>query len=271
MTDVSAQLRQRNRAVWASGDWDDVSRLVAEVGPRLLDLVGIEPGMEVLDVGTGSGGSVAIPAALRGARLVGSDLVSEHFEAGRRRAAEAGVDVEWVEADAEALPFADGSFDRVLSTFGHMFAPHHDRAAAELVRVCRPGGMVGTATCRPTGFARDLFKTLDNHLPQPPTWAQPPPLWGEEDHVRAMFELRGLQLEFHHETVVFVHQGSVEDFTSFHEEKFGPVVTAKATLGDDWPAARNDLVAAIEKHDAGDGGEIRIPSDYLVTLGHNPG
>ncbi len=256
--------------MWASGDWNDVSRLVAEVGPRLLELVGIEPGMDVLDVGTGSGGTVAIPAARRGARLVGSDLVPEHFEAGRRRAAEAGVDVKWVEADAEALPFPDGSFDRVLSTFGHMFAPHHDRAAAEMVRVCRPGGIVGTATWIPTGFARDLSKTLDNHLPPPPASAQPPTLWGEEDHVRAMFEPRGLQLQFHHESVVFVHQGSVESFMSFYEEKFGPVVMAKATLADDWPAARSEMAAAIERHDAGDGAETRIPSDYLVTLGHKP-
>src|SRR4051794_36472203 len=146
MADVAADLRQRNKTVWAAGEWDDVSRLIAEVGPRVLDLVGIEPGMDVLDVGTGSGGTVAIPAALRGARVVGSDFVGEHFEAARRRAADAGVEVEWVEADAEALPFEDASFDRVLSTFGHMFAPRHGRAAAELARVCRPGGIVGTAT-----------------------------------------------------------------------------------------------------------------------------
>jgi SAM-dependent methyltransferase len=267
MADVAAELRQRNRAVWAAGEWDEVSRLITEVGPKLLDLVGIEPGMDVLDVATGSGGTVAIPAAQRGARVIGTDLVPDHFEAGRRRAAAAGVEVEWVEADAEALPFPDESFDRVLSTFGHMFAPRHDRAAAELARVCRPGGVIGTATWRQTGFGCDLFKALGNHLPPPPDFAPPAPLWGEENHVREMLEPRGVELEFHRETVMFVHPGGVDDFARFYEEKFGPVVTAKAVLGDDWAACRAELAAAIEKHNEGDEGEVRVPSDYLVTVG----
>ena len=271
MTDVAAEFRQRNKAVWSAGEWDAVSRLIVEVGPKLLDRVGIEPEMDVLDVGTGSGGTVAIPAAQRGARVVGCDLVPDHFEVGRRRAADAGVEVEWVEADAEALPFPDGGFDRVLSTFGHMFAPRHGRAAAELVRVCRPDGTIATTTWRPTGFGADLFKTLGSHLPPPPEFAQPAPLWGEEDHVREMFGPHDVELEFHQEVVDFVHEGSVDDFTRFYEEKFGPVVTAKAVLGDDWPACRADLAAAIEKHDHGDEGEVRLASDYLVTIGHKAG
>src|SRR3954463_13703602 len=107
MTDIAAELRQRNKAVWSAGEWDDVSRLVAEVGPRLLDRVGIGQDMEVLDVGTGSGGTGAVPRARRGAQVVGCDLVPDPFEVGRGRAADAGVEVEWVEADAEALPFPD--------------------------------------------------------------------------------------------------------------------------------------------------------------------
>jgi SAM-dependent methyltransferase len=265
MTDVAAELRQRNKTVWAAGEWDDVSRLIAEVGPRLLDVVGIEPGMGVLDVGTGSGGTVAVPAALRGARVVGSDLVPDHFEAGRRRAAEAGVEVEWIEADAEALPFDDGSFDRVLSTFGHMFAPRHRRAASELGRVCRSGGIVGTATWRSTGFAADMFRILGSHLPPPPDFAQPPALWGDEDHAREMLEPQGLELEFRRETVMFVHEGSVEDFMQFYEDKFGPVVMAKATLGDGWAPARAELAEALAQHNEG-GGEVRVPSDYLLTI-----
>jgi SAM-dependent methyltransferase len=265
--DVAADLRQRNRAVWGAGNWDDVSQLIAEVGPRLIDRVVVEPEMEVLDVGTGSGGAVAIPAALRGARVVGSDLVPDHFHDGRRRAAEAGVEVEWVEADAEALPFYDGRFDRVLSTFGHMFAPRHSRSGAELARVCRPGGIVGTATWRPTGFAGELCQTMAKHLPAPPEFAQPPGLWGDEDHVRAMLERHGLELEFHHETVVFSRDGDAEAFTSYHEEKFGPVVAAKTALGDGWPALRSDLVFLFEKWDEGGDGQVRVPSEYLVTVG----
>ncbi len=153
MQDPVSRASAANRTVWAAGEWDDVSRLVADVGPRLLDRVGVEPGMDVLDVGTGSGGTVAIPAALRGARVVGSDLTPELFDHARRRAEEAGVTVEWVEADAEDLRFEDASFDRVLSTFGHMFAPRHERAGAELARVVRAGGMVATTTWRPEGFA----------------------------------------------------------------------------------------------------------------------
>ena len=135
MTDALGEFKRGARATWASGDWDAVSALIAEVGPKLLDTVGVEPGMDVLDVGTGSGGTVSIPAALRGARVVGSDLTPELFDDARRRAAEAGVEVEWVEADAESLPFDDASFDRVLSTFGHMFAHRHAKAAAELANI----------------------------------------------------------------------------------------------------------------------------------------
>lgn len=271
MADLAAELRQRNKVVWSAGKWDEVSLLVAEVGPRVLDRVGVEEGMDLLDIGTGSGGTVAIPAAQRGAQVVGCDLVPEHFEDGRRRASEAGVEVEWVEADAEALPFDDGSFDRVVSTFGHMFAPRHARSAAELARVCRPGGAIGTATWRPAGFAGDLFKTLGKHLPSPPDFAQPPALWGEEDHVRELLEPHGIELEFAHETVDFVHQGSQDEFVTFYEEKFGPVFMAKAALGDGWPACRADLAGAMAAHDEGSDGEVRIPSHYLLTVGRKPG
>lgn len=137
---VAEEFRRRARATWAAGDWDGFSRLVEPVGGLVLDRIGVEPGTDLLDVGTGSGGTVAIPAALRGATVVGCDVTPELFEHARRRAAAAGVEVEWVEADAQDLPFGDASFDRVTSTFGAMFAPDHLRAGAELVRVCRPGG-----------------------------------------------------------------------------------------------------------------------------------
>ncbi|HEY1360419.1 MAG TPA: class I SAM-dependent methyltransferase [Thermoleophilaceae bacterium] len=271
MPDVAAELRQRNRAVWGSGEWDEVSRLITEVGPKLLDRVGVEEGMEVLDVGTGTGGTVAIPAAQRGAKVTGSDLVSDHFEVGRRRAADAGVEIEWVEADAEALPFPDGSYDRVLSTFGHMFAPRHSRSAGEIARVCRSGGVIGTTTWVPSGFGGALFATLGKYMPPPPDFAQPPPLWGSEDHVREMLGRYNVELEFAHETVDFVHSGTADDFTRFYEEKFGPVFTAKNVLGDDWAACRADLVAAMDEHNVGGEGEVRLPSEYLVTIGRKTG
>ena len=167
MADEQA-LRERTRAMWTVGDWDGFSRHVAPVGIRLLDGIDLEPGMDLLDVGTGSGGTVAIPAAERGAKVVGSDITPVLLEHARRRAEEVGVAVEWVEADAQELPFGDASFDRVTSTFGAMFAPDHRRAAAELVRVCRPGGMVAMATWANDGFAGELFKLSGSFIPPPP-------------------------------------------------------------------------------------------------------
>jgi ubiquinone/menaquinone biosynthesis C-methylase UbiE len=270
MSDPAADLRARNRATWEAGDWDEFSELVLDVGPRLLDRVGIEDGMDVLDVGCGSGGNIAIPAALRGARMVGSDLTSKHFEHARRRADEAGVEVDWVEADAEELPFEDDSFDRVLSTFGHMFAPRHELAGAELARVCRPGGVVATTTWRPEGWAGAMFKTVGGFMPPPPDFAQPPPLWGEEAHVREMLEPHGLELEFDREIVVF-EKPSVAELTSFYEEKFGPWVTAKAALGERWPELRGELVEVNESFNTADDGSCRIEAEYLVTVGRKPG
>ena len=262
---AAAEVKRANRQVWAAGDWDEVADLIAAVGPALLDRVGIEPGIDVLDVGTGSGGSVSVPAALRGARVVGSDLTPQLLDAARRRASEAGVEVDWVEADAEALPFEDATFDRVLSTFGHMFAPRHAVAAAELVRVCRPGGIVGLCTWTPDGFGGSLFKVIGAHMPPPPDFVESPALWGSEDHVRELLEPHGLELEFDRDTVSVTHP-SVEELVAFYEEKFGPIMTAKAVLGEAWPPVRSDLVAAFETFNGSDDGSARIEGEYLVTI-----
>ena len=270
MADQVTELTERNRAVWEAGEWDEVAELVRDVGPRLLDRVGIDDGMDVLDVGTGSGGSVAIPAAHRGARVVGSDFTSHHFEHARRRAAEAGVEVEWVEADAESLPFDDASFDRVLSTFGHMFAPRHALAGAELARVCRPGGIVATATWSQEGWAGEMFKTVGAYMPPPPDFAQPPSLWGDEEHVREMLEPHGLEIEFDRETV-FYTEASVEALMGFWEEKFGPMVTAKAALGERWTELRGKLVNLFEAYNVADDGSARVEAVYLVAVGRKRG
>lgn len=266
MPDGLPELKQRNRATWAAGNWDEVAPLAHEVGIRLVDRAGIDEGMRVLDVGTGTGGSVAIPAAVRGARAVGSDFTPQHFAHARRRAHEADVEVEWVEADAESLPFADGSFDRVFSTFGHMFAPRHDAAGAELARVCRPGGVVGTCSWRPEGFPASMFKASASYLPPPPDVAESPLLWGDESHVREMLEPHGLELELERDVVVF-EKPSAEEFVGFYETNFGPVVTAKATLGDRWPELRADLVEVFESANTAGDGSCRIDANYLRTIG----
>src|SRR5215210_9334671 len=215
--------------MWASGDWDTCSRLVAPAGAVVLERIDLRPGLDLLDVGTGTGGNVAIPAARRGAKVVGLDLAPELFEHARRRAAEAGVDVEWVEGDAQDLPFPDESFDRVVSTFGAMFAPDHERAARELVRVCRPGGRVATTTWMNDGYAAGLFKLSGSFLPPPPAGVQPPPLWGLEEHVNEVFAAAGAKAEIEQETIELrfaSEQEAVDEYTT----SFGPVVIASAHL-----------------------------------------
>jgi SAM-dependent methyltransferase len=265
MTSVD-EFKQRTRAIWAAGHWDTIAKLIEELGPRLIDRVGMEAGMDVIDVGTGSGGTVAIPAAQRGGKVVGADLTPELFEDARRRASEAGVEVEWVEGDAEDLPFEDGRFDRVFSTFGHMFAPRHERAGAELARVCKPGGMIGTTTWTPEGSVGAMFKTVAGHMPPPPDFAAPPTMWGTEDHVREMLEPHGVELEFDRGRAVF-ERPSLEDFVTVYEENFGPIVTAKKVLGDNWPALREDLKATFDRENTVEDGSVRIEAEYLVTIG----
>jgi SAM-dependent methyltransferase len=262
---LADELRQRARATWAAGDWDGMARLVTPVGARVLDRVGVEPGLDLLDVGTGSGGNVAIPAALRGARVVGLDVTPELLEHARRRAADAGVEVEWVEGDAQDLPFADASFDRVISTFGAMFAPDHARAAAELVRVCRPGGRVAMVTWANAGFAGELFKLTGAFLPPPPPGVQPPPLWGVDEHITEVFGAAGVTPSIEHETVDFDF-ASVEDAVRHYGDDFGPFVMARGVLEpqgrwDEFLAAFADLVT---RFNAAEDGSAMIRSEYLL-------
>src|SRR5687768_6344441 len=223
---VDLEKQAANRAIWSAGKWDRVADYVAGTGPRLLDSVGIEEGMRVLDIGTGSGGSVAIPAALRGADVVGSDISSVHFDAARARAEAAGVEVEWVEADALDLPFDDGSFDRVLSTFGHMFAPDHAQAASEMARVLKPDGVIGFCCWSPEGTTGQMFRLTASHMPPPPEGFQPPPLWGSQDHVRALFEPLGFELEFERKMNEF-REESPEIYSEVFQSNFGPMVKAR--------------------------------------------
>jgi SAM-dependent methyltransferase len=264
---LADDLRQRARATWAAGDWDGFSRLVTPVGAHALDRVGVEPEMDLLDVGTGSGGNVAIPAAQRGARVVGLDVTPELFEHARRRAAAADVAVEWVEGDAQDLPFEDASFDRVISTFGAMFAPDHHRAAAELVRVCRPGGRIAMVTWANDGFAGELFKLTGAYLPPPPPGVHPPPLWGVDEHIREVFGAAGATPSIERGTVDFEF-ASVDEAVHHYADDFGPFVMARGVLEpqgrwDEFLAAFSDLVT---RFNAADDGGATIRSEYLVNV-----
>lgn len=261
------ELRSRNRAVWSAGEYDAFEPLLREIGPRLLARVGIGPGMRVLDVGTGSGGNIAVPAAAQGAEVTGCDLTSAWFDAARRHAEAAGVEVEWVEADVEDLPFPDERFDRVLSTFGHMFAPRHEVASAEMIRVCASGGIVATTTWPAESLPGELLPMMARFLTVPPPVAQAPILWGDETHVREM--LAPLALETARE-VVRIHQPSVDALVRVYEEHFGPVVTARRVLGERWPEARRALTELIERwaRPAEDG--VAVEFRYLVSVGRKP-
>jgi SAM-dependent methyltransferase len=261
---IEEEFRRRARATWASGDWDSFSRLVEPVGAVVLDRIGVEPGTDLLDVGTGAGGTVAIPAALRGAVVVGCDVTPELFEHARRRAAAAGVEVEWVEADAQDLPFEDASFDRVTSTFGAMFAPDHVRAAAELVRVCRPGGRIAMTTWVNDGFAGELFKLTGSFLPPPPG-VQPPPLWGVEEHIEEVFGAVGASVTVERETVDFDFP-SVEDAVQRYAMDFGPFVMARHVLEpqDRWGEFLGVFADLIRRFNPVSDGAAKIRSDYFV-------
>lgn len=231
-SDADRSLKAAHRAMWATGDYDRFARAtVWELGQVLVNACGVTAGQRVLDVAAGTG-NVAIRAAMKGASVVASDLTPEHFVAGRRGAAEAGVQIEWIEGDAEALPFDAGTFDVVTSCFGAMFAPNHQAVADELVRVCRPGGTIGLISFTPGGVGGEFFALLAPFAPPPPADALPPVLWGNEDHVRALFGSRAHAIAVSRRTYI-ERAASVDEYCRLFVETFGPLVAIRAGLADD--------------------------------------
>jgi len=269
-TTPDPQGRRRNRATWEAGDWDLVAPKIEAAGPRLLDRLGDIAGLKLLDVGTGSGGSVAIPAALRGAEVTGSDITDAWFQAARRRAGEAGAEVQWVVGDAVELPFDDGAFDVVTSTFGHMFAPDHGAAAAELARVCRPGGVIGLCCWTPESIFSQQLRNMSAHLPPPPPGFQPPPLWGSEDHVSGLLEPLGVTLSMRRDNIAIVAP-SPEMQVAFFENAFGPFVMARAALGDGWAAVRQESIDFMSSVNEADDGSLAVSLEYLEVVGRRAG
>jgi SAM-dependent methyltransferase len=227
--------------MWALGNYPAVAtQLIPELGPALVAACAVAPGDRVLDVGAGSG-NAAIPAALAGATVIASDLTPELFEAGRALAAERGAELEWQQADAEALPFAHSSFDTVMSCVGVMFAPHHQRSADELVRVCRPGGTIGLLNWTPEGFIGQLFATMKPFAPPPPAGASPPPLWGDEEHVRGLLGDRVTDVVARRRTVRIGRFGRPEDFRRYFKDNYGPTIAVYRSLGAD-----SERIAALD-------------------------
>jgi len=249
-------LKARHRAMWALGDYPSVAAdVIPGLGAVLVDACRLDWGARVLDVAAGSG-NAAIPAALGGGRVVACDLTPELFDAGRRQAAARGVEVEWREADAEALPFEEGEFDAVLSCVGVMFAPHHQVSADELVRVCRLGGTIGLLSWTPEGFIGQMFAVMKPYAPPPPPGAQPPPLWGNEDHVRTLLGDRVTDVTARRETVRVDGFADAEAFLHFFKANYGPTIAVYRGLEADperVAALDEELLALARRHDLGAG------------------
>jgi SAM-dependent methyltransferase len=270
MTAASASITDRelaakHRAMWATGDYPKLAaELVAPLGPVLVEACGIGPGDRVLDVAAGTG-NAAIPAALTGAEVVASDLTPELLEHGRAAADRLGAHLTWQEANAEALPFADDEFDTVMSCIGVMFAPHHQVAADELVRVCRPAGTIGLINWTPEGHIGRLFAAMKPHVPPPPPGVQSPPLWGNEDHVRGLLGDRvDVVTERRMLTVTAFADGAA--FRDYFKAVYGPTISAYRAIGDD-----ADRVAALDADIAAVGdrfvsGPSTMEWEYLLVV-----
>lgn len=259
-------VKQRQQQAWASGDFAVVAARIVLVAEHLCDTADLHAGWRVLDVATGSG-NAAIAAARHGCAAVGVDYVPSLLESGRRRAEAEGLDVQLLEGDAEALPFPDASFDAVTSVFGAMFAPDHARAAAELLRVCRPGGTIALANWTPTGFIGELFRTVAVHVP-PPAGVQSPMLWGTESHLRGLFDdaIASLEIE---ERIFTFRFPSAEDFVLFFRTWYGPTLKAFASLeGESRDALEHDLLDLARRSDrlGGGSGAIAIPATYIEAV-----
>ena len=267
-----ADLKRAHRAIWAAGDYAAVAQVIDELPPRdLLARLEITQGQEVLDVATGTG-NIAIRAAAAGAQVVGLDLTPELFDTARDRAEEQGVAVDWVEGDAEHLPFEDERFDHVLSAFGVQFAPRHEIVAHELARVCRPGGRIGIINWTPEGQVGELFKIIGRYLPPPPDFASPPPLWGDEEHVHGLFEGTGVELEFARGQNPWRFD-SPEHYVAFMETNYGPTLKARERLTTEgrWQECRSEILALAERRNKATDGSLLMHAEYLILIGHKPG
>jgi SAM-dependent methyltransferase len=270
MTIDFSGIKEGQRRMWTVGDYPDIARSIAEVGETVVARAQAQPGMSLLDVATGTG-NVAIPAALAGADVTGLDLTPKLLEVARERAAEAGAEVSFVEGDAEELPFEEDSFDRVTSCFGVMFAPRQEAAVAELARVARPGAKIVVTAWTPEGLNGRMFKAVGSYMPAPPEGLKPPIAWGEEQHVRSLFEPTGATLSFERLTVAFEHE-SPAAWLEYNERVLGPTILAKSVLEPQgkWDELREELLDLYTTADEGKDVAFRVQAEYLLTVAQMP-
>jgi SAM-dependent methyltransferase len=258
-----AAIKQRQQTTWASGDFGIIGTTLQIVGETLCEAADVRSGSKVLDVAAGNG-NCSLAAARRWCDVTSTDYVPALLEDGRRRAAAERLKITFREADVEALPFDDASFDAVVSTFGVMFAPDHTKSAAELLRVCRPGGRIGLANWTPEGFIGQLFKTLGRHV-APPPGVQSPALWGSQSHLRDLFDA-GASLAIATRTFNFRYR-STAHFIDVFRTWYGPVHKAFATLSVEQGASlERDLTELIDRLNRAGPGSLVVPSEYLEVV-----
>jgi SAM-dependent methyltransferase len=259
-----AAIKQRQQATWASGDFAVIGTTLQIVGEALAEAADIRAGERVLDVAAGNG-NATLAAARRFAQVTSTDYVPALLEKGRARAAAEGLDVDFRVADAENLPFADGAFDAVLSTFGAMFTPDHASTAGELVRVVRSRGRVGLANWTPQGFIGRLFRVIGAYLP-PPAGLASPALWGTESHVAELFGPHAADIRTRRAIFNFRYR-SPAHWVQVFRDYYGPTHKAFAALAPEKQAAlEHDIVALLEDMNTGGAGSLVVPGEYLEVV-----
>jgi len=259
-----AAIKTRQQGAWSSGDYAIVGTTLQIVGEQLCEALDIRAGQKVLDVAAGNG-NVSLAAARRWCEVTSSDYVPALLEGGRRRAEAEGYALKFQQADAEALPFADKTFDAVVSTFGVMFTPNQEKAAAEMVRVCKSGGKIGMANWTPDGFIGQLFKTLGKHLP-PPAGVKSPALWGTKARLEELFKGQASAMGIELRAFVFRYR-SAQHFLDVFRTYYGPVLKAFAALESGAQAAlERDIIALVGQFNRSGDGTMVVPSDYLEIV-----
>lgn len=258
-------LKSRLKAMWMTGDFGQVAKIIETGAEEFINRLALQPGERVLDVACGSG-NLAIPAARAGAIVTGVDIATNLLEQGRARAESEGLKIQFDEGDAEDLPYGDAAFDSVVTMFGAMFAPRPELVAAELLRVCRPGGRIAMANWTPEGFIGQMFKTTARHVPPPPT--MPSPLkWGDEETVRERLQDGVADLKVTRQMCSFKYTVSPAEVVEFFRKYYGPTQRAFDSLGvDEQAALRNDLERLWSEHNQATDGSTNVAAEYLEVV-----
>jgi ubiquinone/menaquinone biosynthesis C-methylase UbiE len=257
-------VKTRQQGAWSSGDYAIIGTTLQIVGEALCEALDLRAGQKVLDVAAGNG-NVTLAAARRWCEVVSTDYVPALLERGRERATAERLAIEFRQADAEALPFADASFDVVVSTFGVMFTPNQDKAATELLRVCKRGGKIGLANWTPEGFIGQLFKTIGKHMP-PPAGVKSPALWGTGAHITELFGAQTSSIQLERRNFVFRYR-SAQHWLDVFKTYYGPVLKTFGALDPQAQAAlTDDLFALIKRFDRSGDKTMVVPSEYLEVV-----